>query len=151
MTCCSRGCPKWLVLHLAWLPCLPGHCLPAQRSRQAPATTSTRSLHAAANARPVGQVLPHAGSPRPFLPSLEDINASPVPLGELLPLLPELLLSGRRFLDRAMASFHESTTPNELAWALQVLSCAPWVLISMAAVADAQADLLLVAMQEPSA
>ena len=105
-------------------PCVASSscALPAISEHASPATiASTHGLHAAANVRPVGQVLPHAGSPCPFLPSLEDINASPVPLGELLPLLPQLLLSGRRFLDRATASFHESTSPNELAWALQVL------------------------------
>ena len=65
-------------------------------------------------------MLPFAGRPQPFLPLLGQLVASPVPQGELAPSLPGLMAQSQKFLDTAMASFHESTSRDELAWALQV-------------------------------
>ena len=65
-------------------------------------------------------MLPHAGSPRPFLPLLHEIVGCPIPQGELAPSLPGLMAQSQKFLDTALASFHKSTTQEELAWALQV-------------------------------
>ena len=64
-------------------------------------------------------MLPFAGSPQPFLPLLGQIVGCPIPQGELVPSLPELMTQSQRFLDTAMASFHKSTSRDELAWALQ--------------------------------